>query len=130
MLAFSQDFWSSPGLFGLPVGVIFFGLLLVRLMQGDQRPQPKEHIPAKRITPECPYCAGPITKGVVKCRHCASEIKWFKLEGVSYPIKSDEDLEIAKNLKREEVKDCPRCKVATKLWQGKARCWECGWPEK
>ena len=45
---------------------------------------------AERAEPKCPYCAGVITGGVVKCRHCTSDIKWCELDGKSYPIKADE----------------------------------------
>ena len=46
---------------------------------------------AERAAPKCPYCAGVITGGVVKCRHCTSDIKWCEVRGKNYPIKIDED---------------------------------------
>ena len=77
MLAFSQDFWSSPGLFGLPVGVIFFGLLLVRLMQGDQRPQPKEQLLGICFWREGFEAAfGPDRMGVSNGKDAASQARW------------------------------------------------------
>ena len=46
---------------------------------------------AEKAAPKCPYCAGPITNGVEKCRHCTSDIKWCEVRGKNYPIKADED---------------------------------------
>jgi hypothetical protein len=46
---------------------------------------------AEAAAPKCPYCAGTISDGVVKCRHCASDIVWYKVESKQYPIKTGED---------------------------------------
>jgi len=45
----------------------------------------------EKAAPKCPYCAGPITKGVLKCRHCASDIQWSVVRGVSYPLVAGAD---------------------------------------
>ena len=47
----------------------------------------------ERAAPKCPYCAGPIADGVVKCRHCASDIKWCEVNGRSYPLKAEVNVE-------------------------------------
>jgi len=57
---------------------------------------------AEKAAPKCPYCAGTITSGVVKCRHCTSDIKWCKFDGKAYPIKADEDIASFLDPKRKE----------------------------
>ncbi|MDA7516040.1 hypothetical protein N8640_05430, partial [Akkermansiaceae bacterium] len=47
----------------------------------------------ERAAPKCPYCAGPIADGVIKCRHCASDIKWCEVSGRSYPLKAGVNVE-------------------------------------
>lgn len=47
----------------------------------------------EEAAPKCPYCAGPITQGVEKCRHCASDIAWGEVDNESYPIKPGENYE-------------------------------------
>ncbi len=46
---------------------------------------------AEKAAPKCPYCAGVITDGVVKCRHCSSDIKWHEVDSKSYPMMAEED---------------------------------------
>ncbi|MDB4620237.1 hypothetical protein OAG79_02985, partial [Akkermansiaceae bacterium] len=119
--AFSQEFWSSPSAFGLPFGVVLIILWVVSQLkqgQGAQQSQPRQRAPAKPTGPECPYCAGPITRGVVKCRHCASDIKWCGFKGSSYPMKADADPNVAINelLRKEKEKQ----------GSAKTRCRLCG----
>ena len=59
---------------------------------------------AERAAPKCPYCAGPITKEVSKCRHCASDIEWFKFEGLLGPCKTGQSAEIIAQLEAEKIK--------------------------
>ena len=58
---------------------------------------------AEKAAPKCPYCVGAITGGAVKCRHCASDIKWCGVYGKSYPIKADANAEQFAAQKRQEL---------------------------
>ncbi|MCP4848780.1 MAG: hypothetical protein GY899_12635 [Verrucomicrobiaceae bacterium] len=40
--------------------------------------------------PKCPYCAGAISNGVAKCRHCTSEVQWCEVEGKAYVLTAEE----------------------------------------
>ncbi len=102
LLAFSEDFWSTPSAFGLPLGVVLIIIWAVSQLgkgEADQaeesgdpvQAQPRQPAQTKAKGPECPYCAGAIKGGVVKCRHCTSDIKWCEVRGKNYPIKADED---------------------------------------
>ncbi|MCH2059953.1 MAG: hypothetical protein MK183_04940, partial [Verrucomicrobiales bacterium] len=46
---------------------------------------------AEAAAPKCPYCAGTISVGVVKCRHCASDIQWCEIQGLLYILKAEDD---------------------------------------
>ena len=135
LIAFSQDFWSTPSAFGLPLGVVLIILWAVSQLkqgQGNQQPEPRQ--PAQRTAkgPECPYCAGPITKGVVKCRHCASDIQWCGFEGKSYPIKTTDDPARVVAAKRRELEarwtKCVACGMEIHIStarEGSGRCVRC-----
>ena len=45
----------------------------------------------EKAAPKCPYCAGPITYGVEKCRHCGSDLQWVKVRNKQFPLKADAD---------------------------------------
>ena len=55
----------------------------------------------ERIAPKCPYCAGSISAGVSKCRHCSSEIEWTEFGGSSYPAKTGGRDELLSLLRRQ-----------------------------
>ena len=70
---------------------------------------------AEKAAPKCPYCFGAITKGAVKCRHCASDIKWCEVAGKAYPLKIDDDSEaFALNKQKELQAKKEQKKVAAK----------------
>ncbi len=102
LIAFSEDFWSRPSVFGVPLGIFMLVAWAVSVLkQGQGAPQTNDsqrkqlkksdnlraELQQKRIrlaelklkaaktsNSECPYCFGPIHKDAVKCRHCASDI--------------------------------------------------------
>ena len=46
---------------------------------------------AEAAAPKCPYCAGTISNGVAKCRHCTSDVQWCEVQRKQYPLKAEED---------------------------------------
>ena len=46
---------------------------------------------AEAAAPKCPYCAGAISNGVAKCRHCSSDIQWCEVQGKAYALKAEDN---------------------------------------
>ncbi|MCP4922638.1 MAG: hypothetical protein GY915_01220 [bacterium] len=63
---------------------------------------------AEAAAPKCPYCFGAIAYGAVKCRHCASDIAWYKVEEKQYPMKTGEDPQLFKKEKLKELEQKER----------------------
>lgn len=58
----------------------------------------------EKASPKCPYCSGRFSAGAIKCRHCASDIKWCLVLGRSYPLKADQNIEHFVAQKTQEKK--------------------------
>ena len=93
---------------------------------------------AEKAAPKCPYCAGAITSGVVKCRHCSSDIKWGEFDSKLYPMKAEEaPNDFANRIRREReasgAAPCSRCgrPVPVGRWKRNShQCFVCRSPFK
>ena len=74
----------------------------------------------EKAAPKCPYCFGVTTEGAVKCRHCASDLKWCEVEGKAYPIKIDDDPEAFIVSKKKELEAKKKEQEETKRVADKA----------
>lgn len=54
---------------------------------------------------------------------------WY-LSDISLPVSKKAKVNVMKSGQIHETEECPRGHGPLGDWQGKARCWTCGWPDK
>jgi hypothetical protein len=79
---------------------------------------------AEKAAPKCPYCVGAITGGAVKCRHCASDIKWCEVRGENHPIKIDEDSTAFAASQERKLRAAAELKAAEQNEQKRVAEWQ------